>query len=110
KLADPGLLARLLLARGVVAAVLLEVPLFACGFDAPSDRGPSFTGEMIVFGLEPIETFLGKPCGGLGHGCLLQSRVVPRDGGRERQWMSTIARRWRSSKSRNHPDEVKIGR
>ena len=39
ELADPGLLLALLLAGGVVAAVLLEVALLAAGVDLGSDDG-----------------------------------------------------------------------
>src|SRR5690606_40239938 len=60
RLADAGLLLALLLARGVVAAVLLEVALFAAGVDLSCDNRA--VGDQLVESLlEPVVGFLGQP-------------------------------------------------
>jgi hypothetical protein len=60
QLADAGLLLALLLARGVVAAVLLEVALLAAGVDLGcNDR--AVRDQLVEFLLEPIVGILGQP-------------------------------------------------
>ena len=60
QLADAGLLLALLLARGVVAAVLLEVALLAAGVDLGGDDG-AVRDQLVEFVLEPVVGLLGQP-------------------------------------------------
>jgi hypothetical protein len=73
ELADPGLGLRLLLARRVVAAVLLQVAFFAGGADTGDDLAPDGTAQVVELRLELVEGVLRQPDGvlfaaGLGHG------------------------------------------
>src|SRR5690606_6851532 len=54
ELVDPPLHLALLLARRVVAAVLLEVSLGAGGLDALGDLGASGPGQVLELGLEAV--------------------------------------------------------
>ena len=60
ELPDPGLLLALLLAGGVVAAVLLEVALLASGVDLRGDDG-AVRDQLVELVLEPVVGLLGQP-------------------------------------------------
>src|SRR6266516_1793793 len=60
QVADPPLLLALLLAGGVVTAVLPQVTLFASGVDLRGDHGP-MRDELVEFGLQPVVRVLGQP-------------------------------------------------
>src|SRR5699024_4423674 len=71
ELPDPGLFLALLLTRGVVAGVLLEVALLAPLVDLERDRG-TIGDQRLLLRREALERFLGQP-GDLrvvGHGAL----------------------------------------
>ena len=61
QLADPDLLLTLLLARGVVAAVLAEVALLAGLGDLCRHLRPALRLEVLKFGGEAIERLLSQP-------------------------------------------------
>src|SRR5690606_7603756 len=73
ELADLGVGLALLLARGVVSAVLAEVALLARGRDLLRDLGQYLVLEAVQLGDESVVGLLGHPDGlGLGrHGFLL---------------------------------------
>ena len=77
ELADPGLVLALLLASGVVAAVLAQVALIAGGFDALGDLGTTGPAEVLELLGQPVECLLAEPglfgCGLLGHIHLLNT-------------------------------------
>ena len=77
ELADARLLLALLVFRGVVAAVLLEVALFTRGLDALGDLLATARRELLELGGESIEGLLGEPGDGgvLRHGALLRIDV-----------------------------------
>ena len=60
ELPDPGFLLRLLVARRVVAAVLLEVALFPAGVDLRRENR-SLRDQRVQLRLEPVVGFLGQP-------------------------------------------------
>src|SRR5699024_8585107 len=61
QLLDARLLMSLLLAGGVVAAVLLEVALVASSSDPRDDLSAAVGGQMLQFGLELVVSVLGQP-------------------------------------------------
>ena len=65
ELADPALVLALLLAGGVVAAVLLEVALVAGGADPGDDLLPDRALEVLQLGVELVVGLLGQPDGAL---------------------------------------------
>ena len=71
---DPGFLLRLLVAGGVIAAVLLQVAFLAAGIDLRrEDRAVS--DEVVELLLEAVVGVLGQPshdCAGHGNSSLLQ--------------------------------------
>jgi hypothetical protein len=78
ELTDAGLLLALLVLRGVVPAVLLEVAFLAAGVDLRRHRR-SAGHQLVELGLQPVVGFLGQPdalellVGGGGHvGVLLR--------------------------------------
>ena len=70
ELADARLDLALLVFGGVVAAVLLEVALFAGGLDLLGDVGARGTAQLLELGAQPVVGLLGQPRGGgcVGHG------------------------------------------
>ena len=60
QLADAGLLLALLVLGRVVAAVLLEVALFAAGVDLRGHRRAA-GHQLVELGLQPVVGFLGQP-------------------------------------------------
>ena len=90
QLADAGLLLALLVLGGVVAAVLLEVALFAAGVDLRGHRRAA-GHQLVELGLQPVVGFLGQPdalvllvSGGGHEGVLLRLGWPSPDG--ERRW------------------------
>ena len=75
ELADAGLNLALLLLGGMVAAVLLEVPLLPGCIDLLDNLRPARAGKVVQLCLQAVKSFLGKPgcsCAvGGRHGLLL---------------------------------------
>ncbi len=61
QLADPGFLLTLLLAGGVVPAVLPEIALVARGGDLRGDLGATRTRQLVQLGLQLVVGLLGQP-------------------------------------------------
>ena len=79
ELADAGLVLALLLAGGVVAAVLLEVALVAGGSDLGGDVGAHVSLEVLQLLLQAVVSLLRHPDGLGSVGCVM-CLLLLRDG------------------------------